>query len=81
MPPSEPSLNPHHNGQHSKAQGSTVIGRDDGIVLVPEHREPTLIERFGLLVVAGPAPVEIPDHRSSSEQQLARFDATLLDPM
>jgi AbrB family looped-hinge helix DNA binding protein len=51
----------------------TVIDRDDGIVLVPQHREPTLVERAGLLVVAGPGPAEIPDHRSLREQDLARF--------
>jgi len=49
----------------------TLVEEQDRLVLIPETAQPKLVERNGLLVVAGTATDEIPDHRVLREERLA----------
>lgn len=54
----------------------TLVDLPDKVLLVPAHDEPRLVERNGLLVVAGPRSSEIPDHRDLREERLAGFESS-----
>lgn len=48
----------------------TLVADDERLVLVPEPSQPRLVERNGLLVVAGGEQDAIPDHRTLREERL-----------
>lgn len=50
----------------------TLVDEEDRLVLIPSDREPRIVEKDGLLVIAGDGAIEIPDHRALREERLSR---------
>jgi AbrB family looped-hinge helix DNA binding protein len=53
----------------------TLVEEDDRLVLVPQHAEPLVAERGGLLVFRGRLTGEMPNHRELRQERLDRLAA------